>query len=87
MLKNKTWPDNYHLTFSLSEQNEKDAKKVLRDGGNVAVVFQDVPDTFWNFPVKSGDEDDLRFLDPSNIVIGLKAKGSAKKDYSGFIRR
>ena len=28
---------------------------------------------------------DLRFLDPDNVIVGLKAKGKAKKDYSGFV--
>ena len=28
---------------------------------------------------------DMRFLDEPNVVVGLKAKGKAKKDYSGFV--
>ena len=32
-----------------------------------------------------GDLTDLRFLDPINVIVGLKAKGQAKKDYSGFV--
>ena len=32
-----------------------------------------------------GDETDLRFLDPKNCIVGLIAKGKAKKDYSGFV--
>jgi hypothetical protein len=27
----------------------------------------------------------LRFLDGKNVVVGLKAKGKAKKDASGFV--
>jgi len=81
-------PDNYHLTFSRSEslQNHLDAKKWLRRGGNVAVVFKDkeLPTTYWGYPVHSGDDDDLRFLDPFG-VIGLSAKGKAKTDTSGFV--
>ena len=34
-----TLPANYHLTFSRSETNEADCKRVLEAGGNVAVVF------------------------------------------------
>ena len=30
-------------------------------------------------------EHDLRFLDPQNVIVGLKAKGKAKTDYSGFV--
>jgi hypothetical protein len=35
--------------------------------------------------VINGDETDLRYFDPVNVVIGLKAKGQAKKDVSGFV--
>ena len=37
--------------------------------------------------VIDGDTDDLRFLDPTNVVVGLKAKGDAKHDTSGFVIR
>jgi len=80
-------PANYHLTFSRSESllNHDKAKAWLRRGGNVAVVFKkELPKTFWGQPVHSGDEDDLRFLDPKGI-IGLTAKGRAKKDTTGFV--
>jgi hypothetical protein len=35
--------------------------------------------------VIDGTETDLRFLDPNNVVVGLKANGKAKKDVSGFV--
>ena len=37
------------------------------------------------YTVIDGDEDDVRFNDPKGIVIGLKAKGLARKDTSGFV--
>jgi len=83
-----TIPSNYSLTFSLSESNESDARAVLARGGNVAVVFRtdQMPTTFWGYPVVSGDGDDLRFLDPKGVIVGLRAKGKAKKDISGFVQ-
>ena len=42
-------------------------------------------DTFEGLPVVSGDKDDLRFQDPPRHVVGLTAKGQAKKDTSGFV--
>jgi hypothetical protein len=27
----------------------------------------------------------MRFLDEPNVIVGLKAKGKAKKDTSGFV--
>lgn len=76
----------YKITFSRSETNELDAYRILKDGGNVAIVFADeLPETWNGFPVINGDLTDLRYFDPVNVVVGLKAKGDAKKDLSGFV--
>lgn len=76
----------YKITFSRSETNELDAYRILKDGGNVAIVFADeLPETWNGFPVINGDLTDLRYFDPVNVVVGLKAKGEAKKDLSGFV--
>jgi hypothetical protein len=81
-------PDNYHLTFSLAEDNDSRASAAASNGANVAVVFRTdkFPATFMGMPVVDGDADDLRFLDGRGVVVGLKAKGPAKKDTSGFVR-
>ena len=77
---------SYKITFSRSETNENDAYRILMDGGNVAIVFKDELPATWNgFEVINGDLTDLRYFDPVNVVIGLKAKGDAKKDISGFV--
>lgn len=82
----KDIPSNYHLTYSRSENSsEKDMLTYLTMGVNVAVVFDKVPSSYLGFPVVNGDEDDLRFLDKPGVVIGLKAKGKARKDTSGFV--
>jgi hypothetical protein len=73
---------NYHLTFSAADGNDADVQKALAQGMNVTVVYDRIPEG-----VYSADEDDLRFLDPKVGIIGLKAKGRAKKDTSGFVRR
>ena len=79
-------PKNYHLTFSRSEENGSLTKAVLAFGGNVAVVFADALPTKWMCKkVVNGDDTDLRFLDGENVVVGLKAKGDAKKDTTGFV--
>jgi hypothetical protein len=76
----------YKITFSRSETNENDAYLTLKNGGNIAVVFAGELPQFWKgYPVINGDETDLRYFDPENVVIGLKAKGDAKKDKSGFV--
>jgi len=83
---NKYKNTNYKLTFSRKEDNETKCIEVLNNGGNVAVVFANELPKFWNgFEVINGDDTDLRYFDPSNVVVGLKAKGKAKKDLSGFV--
>jgi hypothetical protein len=81
-------PANYHLTFSLAEDNDSRAAAAATNGANIAVVFRtdNFPATFMGMPVVDGDADDLRFLDGRGVVVGLKAKGPAKKDTSGFVR-
>jgi hypothetical protein len=80
------YPKNYHLTFSLNETNYNDSMEILKMGGNVAVVFRkDLPTTYKGYQVVNGDVSDLRFLDPNNSIVGLKAKGKAKTDMSGFV--
>jgi hypothetical protein len=77
---------NYSLTFSLAESNDSDATEALANGINVAAVFHKLPTKFLGRRVVDGDETDLRFLDPKRVVVGLKAKGPAKQDKSGFVR-
>ena len=77
---------NYHLTFSRSENNENIALSYLLNGYNSAFVFSGkLPKTYKGFKVFNGDDTDLRFLDPKNVIIGLIAKGQAKKDNTGFV--
>jgi hypothetical protein len=81
---------NYHITFSKNESNDVDCKIALERGYNVAVVFNtkkglSLPPSWNNYPVYDGDDTDVRFYDPDNHVIGLRAKGMAKKDNSGFV--
>lgn len=80
-------PCNYSLTFSRSEKTrDVDITNLLRNGHNVAVVFHKViPASYLGFPVIDGDAHDMRFLDPKGVIVGLKAKGKAKKDASGFV--
>lgn len=82
---------NYHLTFSAADGNDADVAKALAMGMNVATVFgikktEPMPETYNGVAVFNGDDSDLRFLDPKGVVVGLYAKGKAKKDTSGFVK-
>lgn len=83
----KELPNNYHLTFSRAESNQVDVEMAAKLGGNIAVVFDKLPNYYLGKQVIDGDKNDLRFLDPKDSVVGLKAKGDAKKDKSGFVVR
>jgi hypothetical protein len=83
--------DNYTLTFSAADGNDVDVNRAMKNGMNVAVVFgvkktEPLPESYNGVTVFNGDESDLRFLDPKNVVVGLYAKGKAKKDVSGFVK-
>lgn len=80
-------PDNYHLTFSRKEDNEAATLQWLANGGNAAVVFDVLPETWNGYPVIDATVHDLRFLDPRNVVAGLTEKGKAADDLSGFVVR
>lgn len=76
---------NYHLTFSRAEDHQESDVHSRMEGGNVAVVFDGLPESYLGYPVYDGDKTDLRFLDPEGVIVGLTAKGDAKKDTSGFV--
>jgi hypothetical protein len=82
---------NYSLTFSAADGNDTDVLRAIAEGLNVATVFGikktlPMPETYNGLPVFNGDESDLRFLDPKGVVVGLYAKGKAKKDTTGFVK-
>ena len=81
---------NYHLTFSKSECNDEAVAKVVAAGGNVAAVFStkkadELPADYSDREVVDGDKTDLRFLDKRGVFVGLRAKGEARSDRSGFV--
>lgn len=88
----KELPANYHLTFSMAETltNKLECFELLKQGHNVAAVFNvkdgsELPATYRGYNVVDGDISDLRFLDAKNVIVGLKSKGDAKKDTTGFV--
>lgn len=86
-------PENYSLTFSRGvSMSDETARAILSRGHNLAVVFAvaksaDLPKEWNGAPVIDGDVSDARFLDPRGCVVGLRAKGKAKGDVSGFVVR
>lgn len=78
---------NYWVTFSYDGTNGDDAHRILRAGGNVAVVFyletddpvcgkaahrQPLPDSWEGWEVIDGGKTDWRPEDPRGVVVGLR---------------
>lgn len=88
-------PANYALTLSYSQANPEYAQRVveahLETGTNMAVVYRtkEMRDAAvaasQAHRIIDGDKTDLRFLDGTNKVVGLFAKGPAKHDTTGFV--
>lgn len=93
-------PANYHLTFSLKENNHEKAIEAFNNGLNVAVVFdtkrgQQLPESFKltvekvgeiHAPIIDGDLTDYRPADGLSVIVGLRAKGNTgKTDKTGFV--
>ena len=96
-------PFNYHLTLSWSGASNRYRESVETAAGiwsdlNLAVVFgsEMIRDSwietgrlFLGRPVISGTAHDCRIpsIDGRGVIIGLVAKGKAKRDRSGFVTR
>ena len=96
-------PFNYHLTLSWSGASNRYREQVESVAGiwselNLAVVFgsEMIRDSwietgrlFLGRPVISGTAHDCRIpsIDGRGVIIGLVAKGKAKRDRSGFVTR
>jgi hypothetical protein len=74
--------DNYHIIYSYDKKRHKKCIELLKQGKNIAVVFEEVPDTFYGYKVVNGDANDLIFLQPKGVVVGLKYKNVIKKGFS-----
>jgi hypothetical protein len=70
-------PSNYHLTFSLDNVNELDARAWLQNNRNITAIYDEyIPAEMFGYPTIDGDVTDLRFLDPSPRVVALKRKAT-----------
>jgi hypothetical protein len=96
----RTLPSNYVLTLSYSAANAGYAAAITKaaadTGCNVAVVYRTKAirnaamagyEAFSGMTrrVIDGDKTDMRFMDELGVIVGLYAKGKAKKDTSGFV--
>src|SRR3546814_10072072 len=80
--------ENYHLTFSMKEDNLMDVLAEMKRGRNIAVVFpvNEIPSTHLGLPVIDGDETDYRPADPNPCVVGLKVKGLRSEEHTSELQ-
>lgn len=78
--------DNYRLVYSHNEKSiPQEEGKYLKSGGNISVIFEgkSLPRTLFvcgeEYPVVDGDAHDLRHLDPSGTIVGLRYKMAFSK--------
>lgn len=96
----QTLPANYDLTMSdAGPENAPAVAFAQAHGARVARVYRNAAAPMaearrWVLPgsdedgtvIVDGDKHDLRFLDPRGVIVGLKAKGFARIDQSGFVK-
>lgn len=75
---------NYHLTYSYTGRNWDLCKALLKQGYNVAMVFNVkdeslLPKTYEGYNVINGDLTDYRIDDACGIIVGLKWKRIANR--------
>jgi hypothetical protein len=75
---------NYTVTFSRAEDNAVQTALAIKHGINVAAVFNELPKVWHGVEVVDGDKSDLQMLKYNGVILGLKAKGAARKDTTGF---
>ena len=83
----KNLPKNYDLTFSYSgvESFIKFNRQAFDNKMRVATVFKIMPAQFMGREVINGENTDARFIEDKNVIVGLIAKGKARKDTTGFV--
>ena len=81
-------PKNYTLIFSYSGVSTYAKQVAIAEttSAPMAVVFRGaLPTHYKGRPVIDGDQNDWLNANSGRVIVGLKAKGKAKKDTSGFV--
>ena len=61
--------------------------KTSRSTGLYIKNPQALPKVYQGYKVVDGDNTDLTFLQPNGVIIGLRMKGKAENDTTGFVKR
>ena len=70
----------------IRDSNNSISEAALNNGANVSIVFRNGLPRYWRgYKVIDGDASDILMVYNKNVILGLQAKGDAKKDKSGFV--
>jgi hypothetical protein len=84
----RSFNKNYKIVYSYHENSDGDVMlDLLNRGFNIVVVFDQIPKRYQDFKVVNGDKNDAVFIHKRDEIIGVKAKGAALKDETGFVIR
>ena len=84
-IKNNYSKENVFYTFSRSGENDEEINEAIKLGANVSIVFNETPKVWNGFNIIDGDKADDLMINLRGQLIGLRAKGKAKKDTSNFV--
>lgn len=85
-IKSHKHKENLTYTFSRSETNNSLLPIALKLGANVSVVFKgEFPKKLMGYDVLNGDSSDEIMIGHKSKILGLQAKGDAKKDKTNFV--
>ena len=69
--------NNYDISFSYDGFNMDKCINAIKNNIRISMVFESIPNYFNGIKVINGDKYDARYLDPTNVIIGLKLKLTA----------
>jgi hypothetical protein len=77
--------ENLDMTFSYSGENWNECENALQNGFRVSAIFEkELPETFKGYPVIDGDQYDMRYFDPNDVIVGLRVKKVSSKELNQF---
>jgi hypothetical protein len=87
----KNIPSNYQLTYSYSGRNWVSCELLLKQGYNVAAVFnrsqkEVLPNTYKGYSAVNGDLSDFRVNEGNRQIIGLYWKNIANKVNNEYVK-
>lgn len=78
--------EKYIFSYSNKPEYQQEVNRALKTSAPIAVVFRGgLPKSFLGRKVIDGDISDWDNANAGKVIIGLRAKGKAKSDASGFV--